>query len=160
MYPVLMNAIKAFEDEVGKLNSARSVGSFRKLEVTVLGQQGLLIRQAQFPTLPLLATTDFDAHLKGEPPLEDIFKNKLKDIGLTYDEKSEYIWLPEETEYEEVYNSDLIVVRSPLPIYLIVSKALKAKEKNRALVTAAINEFGESLISLLVKYKVNIDYFL
>lgn len=160
MLKLLKGIIENFENEVQKLNADRRIGPLRKLKVTILGQQGLLIRQDSLIGLQLLATTDFDGLLQGEPPLEDIFKRLLREEGLTYDEQSHYIWLPEETKSEIIYDSDLIEVKSPFPIYLIVSKAAKAPEKNKQLVIDAINEFGDPLISLLEKYEVNINYFL
>jgi hypothetical protein len=62
--------------------------------------------------------------------------------------------------YEELYDSTTIQVTSPQPVYLIVSKAVKAPEKNKQLVIDSISEFGESLIELLEKYGAEIDYFL
>lgn len=162
MDEMLSRVVQTFETRVARLNADRSTGSFRRLEVRVLGQQGLLIRRASLPDLGLAATTDFDAIIKEEPPLGGIFKNLLRDEGLTYDEQSGYIWLPEEVTYEVVYESPSIRIDSPLPIYLIVSKAVKAPEKNRQLVAAAIaeDEFGEQLLALLEKYEVDINAFI
>lgn len=159
MDEVLTNVIKAYEKEVKKLTKNRSIPFVNKLKVTVLGQQGLLIRRDKMKNVPLVATNDFDANLKGEPPLEDIFKNKLRKFGLTYDEKSNFIWMPDETKYESIYESDLIFLESPHPIYLIANKALHAPVKNKPLVIAAIAEYGEELITLLEKYKVDLSYF-
>ena len=77
------------------------------------------MRSDSLPNLKLLATTDFDGLLRGEVPTEDIFKVCLRDAGLTYDEQSEYIWLPDETSYEELYDSKTIRVTSPQPVYLV-----------------------------------------
>ena len=141
----LFDSINRFETIVEKLNQDRSVGPFRRLRVTVLGQHGLLIQKDKLSNIDLLATNDFDAFLNGEPPLEDIFKKTLRENGLTYDEKSEYIWLPEETRYSVIYESESIIVESPLPIYLIVSKAVKAPLKNKQLVSVCPeNRFSES----------------
>jgi hypothetical protein len=107
-----------------------------------------------------VATVDFDEHLIGEPPLEDLFKKVLREHGLSYDEQSRYIWLPKETEYETLYSSEILLVTSPLPIYLIVSKAVKAPEKNKSLVRDAIVMYGDELLHLLEKYEVPIHFFL
>jgi hypothetical protein len=160
MDDILRNVIFAYEKEVRKLNKSRSSPFENKLKVTVLGQQGLLIRKDKMKNLHLVMTTDFDGNLRGEPPLGDIFKKKLKEFGLTYDEKSQYIWLPDETEYEGIYESDVIFLDSPLPIYLITSKALKAPEKNKQLVISAIEEYGEDLLKLFDKYKVDMTKFI
>lgn len=160
MDDTLNQVIAKFEAEIKRLNAARSIAPFRKFHLTILGQHALLIRRESLPNLRLLATTDFDALLNGEPPLEDIFKRLLKDAGLIYDNDSEYIWLPDETKYETLYQSDYIKVDSPLPIYLIVSKALKAPEKNKQLVIQAIAEFGDELLKLMEKYKVDLNYFI
>lgn len=75
-------------------------------------------------------------------------------------EDSQYIWLPEETKYEQIYKSEYLEIISPLPIYLIVSKACKAPEKNKVLVLQAIDEYQDELLELLEKYQVDIAYFL
>lgn len=160
MENVFFQVIHAYEAKGAKLNKERASGPLSKLLVTVLGQQGLLVRSDSLPNLKLLATTDFDGLLRGEVPTEDIFKACLREAGLTYDEQSEYIWLPDETSDEELYDSKTIRVTSPQPVYLIVSKAVKAPEKNKQLVIDSISEFGESLIELLEKYGADIDYFL
>ena len=89
MDSILERVIENFEKRVQQMNTARSAGAFRKLKVTVLGQQGLLLRRQSLTKLRLLATTDFDGLLNGEPPLEDIFKLLLREEGLTYDEHSQ-----------------------------------------------------------------------
>lgn len=160
MKSMLSNLIARFEEAVRRLNVGRSIGPFRKFEVTVLGQQGLLIRQETLPNLRLLATTDFDAFLSAEPPLDDLFKRLLREEGLIYDEQSQYVWLPEETTFELIYDSDSIRVLSPLPLYLIVSKAVKAPQKNKQLVTSAIVQFGDELLRLFEKYHVDVEQFL
>ncbi len=160
MSEFLKNIISKFEDRVGKLNSGRHAGPYSALKVTVLGQQALLLRQEYLKNFSLIATNDFDGLLNGEIPLEDIFKAILREEGLTYDEDSEYIWLPAETEYELIYKSEYIEIVSPYPIYLIVSKALKASEKNKALVIQAMQEFTDDLLQLFEKYNVDVEYFL
>jgi len=160
MIDELERVVKRFEVEVSKLNQDRRAGPFGTLKVRVLGQQALLIRRASLSGLRLLATTDFDAVLNGEPPLEDIFKRFLREEGLTYDEQSPLIWLPEETKCETIYKSEIIEVEGPLPIYLIVSKAVKAPEKNKLLVTQAIEVFGDEFLGMLEKYGADINYFI
>lgn len=159
MYDILERVISKFENEVKAQNEVRHSGPFRRMKIAILGQQALLVRRETLPKLKLLATNDFDGLLNGEPPLEDIFKRILKEEGLTYDEQSRYIWLPDETGYELIYQSDFVEVDSPAPIYLIVSKAVKAPEKNKQLVREAIEQFGDDLLGLLEKYKVNLNYF-
>ena len=159
MDPMLKRIVEKFEREVRKLNGNRSGEPYRSLHVTVLGQQALLIRRENLRGLSLLATTDFDAYLKGEPPLEDVFKRLLREEGLSYDEKSEYIWLPEETTYETMYESSYVTIVSPLPIFLLTSKAKMAPERNKQLVADAIVEFGEPLLRLFEKHGVDIDNF-
>ncbi len=155
----LERVISKFEAEIQKLNAVRSLGPHKPLRVTILGQQGLLIRRESLSNLTLLATTDFDARLDGEVPLADVFKRLLREEGISYDNDSDYIWLPEETKYETIYETKFILVDSPLPIYLIVSKAVKAPEKNKQLVTDAIVEFGDELLTLLQRYEADINYF-
>jgi hypothetical protein len=160
MDPLLQRILLSFESRVREYNKTRYEGPAPQLQVTVLGQQGLLIRRESLPALTLLATTDFDALLNGQPPLGDIFKRCIRDEGLSYDEQSIYIWLPEETQYEALYESDFISVKSPQPIYLILSKARYAPEKNRQLVAEAIVQFGETLLELMDKHGVDAEFFL
>lgn len=152
--------IVAFEKTARKLKKERLTKPLEKLKVTVPGQQGLLIRRESLPGLTLIATNDFDGHLNGEPPLENVFKRSLRDDGLAYDKDSPYIWLPEETEHEVVYNSEFMIIDSPLPKYLLVSKAKYAPEKNRQLIVDAIIDLGDEFLALMEKHGVDIGSFI
>lgn len=145
--------ITEYELRVRKLNAKEHRTSFEATRHSV--------RPARVVTgLHLVATSDFDGLLRGEVPTADIFKVCVQKAGFTYDEQSEFIWLPEETEYEVLYESELLMMDSPKPIYLIVSKAVKAREKNRQLIIDAIATFDDQLFELLEKYEVDLEFFL
>ena len=158
MDAIIERVIKRYEESVREQNKTRH-SLYGQLSIVILGQQGLLVRKAELSGLNLLATTDFDALLKGEPPLEDVFKRFLREEGISYDEESIYIWLPDETRYELLYESKEVKVESPYPIYLIVSKAVKAPRKNKQLVIDAISKYGDELLILMERYNVDPERF-
>lgn len=163
MLEMYQRVIADFEARVAQLNLTRMNNvPCRPLEVIILGQQALLVQHKKLAGLTLLATTDFDAQLRGEVPLEDIFKNCLRECGITYDEESHMIWMPAETKYEQLYESEYLSVMVPLPVYLLLSKAKYAKKKNRQLIVEAIADdtLSDELLELMDMYDVDVEYFL
>lgn len=141
--------------EIEKLNSARSIEGlprFEQFRVTVLGQFSLFLNQYSFENLPLALTVDFDALIVGDWILKKEFKDRIKKLGFVYDELSEEIWVAENSEYDVVYESENILVKSIQPLYCLLSKAIKAPEKNRILIKEAKLVYKKELTNLIEKY--------
>lgn len=157
MNNVLQRIIAEYESEIGKLEGIRSTGdgyeTYPQLSVTLLGQFSLIVQTEFASKVTLVATQDLDAWLKGNSVPRDIFKVAVLRHGLRYDEQSDLIWMPpNQSERRLLYESETIKVEAFDPLLVIVSKAIKAPEKNRQLVLEAIGIFKEELIEEIVRY--------
>ncbi len=139
---------------------AAGLPSLGLLEVLLLGQLSLFFDAAAKENLQLWATQDLDAHIKGDWLACRVFKKACEEIGFKYDELSSEIWIPPEAKYRTLHQSPLLNVTSPEAIYILLSKAVKAREKNRDLVFSGLIYYGDPFAKLLRKYKVDLDYFL
>jgi len=62
----------------------------------------------------------------------------LKKYGLIYDGDSKLIWIPPGAKFEILFDLKNVVVKSIDPESALVSKAVKAPEKNKQLIREAI----------------------
>ena len=110
-----------------------------KCEVKLLGQMSLLANTKVVATLSLVGTVDMDAKLE---KMDHAIKRKmielLKANNLVYDEDSEKIWLPTGSRFETLFKLKTLKVSIVDPESALVSKAVKAKEKNKLLIQEAI----------------------
>ena len=109
-----------------------------KVEVRLLGQMSLLVNQEAAATLSLAQTADLDAFLLIDSFVKDEFKKILAEEGLVYDEDSHLIWIPEGAHFDKVFSFQNILVLSVDPESALVSKAVKAPQKNKQLIREAI----------------------
>jgi len=129
-------------------------------KITILGQMGLLIDSEVVISLSPMATIDLDAWIKADIQIITKIKELLNEDGLFLDELSNEIWLPKEYETDIFFTSDRITCLKVKPLYLLVSKAIKAKEKNRVLVKEAMGIYRDELVDLIVKYGGDPMYFI
>jgi hypothetical protein len=107
-------------------------------EIRLLGQMSLLANESVSARIHLAETGDMDALLRAEYVFLRELKPLLRENGFIYDESSEEIWIPEGAHFEELFDfPNLRVVRLDAESAL-VSKAVKAADKNRVLVREAI----------------------
>jgi hypothetical protein len=155
--------IEKLEVQIGELNRVRiENGDFRlpKAKIVLLGQFSLLANPRISAQLHIPATMDVDARIEANHQIKEAFLKILDSEGLHYDEDSGLVWIPPKSTFETIYESTTVEVTAISPIYGILSKAIKAKEKNRLLVQEAIGIFGESLVKLIVKYGGDPEYFI
>lgn len=131
-----------------------------KVELKVLGQMALFANEYASASLDLVQTKDLDAIIEGDWVVRSMFKETLRHHGLVYDDLSDEIWIPPEATFDEYYNSSLLRVLVLSPLYVLVSKAVKAPEKNKQLITQAISVWGESLIEKIEEYGQDVGIFL
>jgi hypothetical protein len=115
-----------------------------KARVQLLGQISLLANQRVSSILSLVQTGDMDALLMMDQIVKEEFKIILAKQGLVYDEDSYLIWVPPGAKFEIMFDLPHLVVESIDPESALVSKAVKAPEKNKQLIREAIasNEFA------------------
>jgi hypothetical protein len=129
------------------------------IEVQVLGQTSLLMDNVIPSKISLTRTNDLDALVKGRSLELVIFRKVLKSNGLVLDELSSDIWIPKGASFVPYYDSSAVKVSYLDPISALVSKAVKAKEKNRVLISDALVVLGESLASKIRSNGGDIGYF-
>jgi hypothetical protein len=136
-----------------------SVMSDNKIEINVLGQMSLLMNEEVSSKIRLAYTKDVDALLKGKWGETQVFRDVLKSNGLAFDELSTEIWIPKDSNFIQYYDSTWVKVSHLDPISAITSKAIKAKEKNKHLVSDALKLFGDVLASKIISNGGDITYF-
>lgn len=109
-----------------------------RAKVQLLGQMSPLANDKVSPILSLAQTGDLDAFLVMDHIVKVELGKILKKHGLIYDEDSSLIWIPPGAQFESLFDLDHVVVESIDPESALVSKAIKAPEKNKQLIREAI----------------------
>ena len=165
MLTISLQLINKLQQNLTNLNDAASKDgalSPGMLEIKILGQMSLIFNQKheKLKLLPIVATKDFDALIKGSWSTQHILRETLKEFGLYYDELSPEIWIVPGTIFHEAYRSNNLTVKVQDPLYTLTCKAIKAPEKNKELIYSAITTYGEELINLIQNFGGDINYFL
>ena len=159
---LLDEILAELEQAIERLNEERERDGMLRLskaQIKVLGQFSLLADEQFSASISLAATIDLDAIIEGEWIIEEELRKILKNKGLVFDELSREIWIPEGSKFLPYYESNRIKCMYLDPFAVIVSKAVKAREKNRLLVRDAIDFYGERLSREIRKYNVDTEYF-
>ncbi len=123
--------------------------ALKKSKVLILGQTSLLLDKKLSVRLGLLQTADLDAKLDMEYFVKQKLKELLKEKGLIYDEDSDKIFIPKDSRELDIFDFKNVAVARLDSESVIVSKAVKAPEKNRQLIQSSVVETGlfKTLIS-------------
>ncbi|OFZ30438.1 MAG: hypothetical protein A2622_08520 [Bdellovibrionales bacterium RIFCSPHIGHO2_01_FULL_40_29] len=136
------------ENKRRRLSGARFIPHAR---IEILGQTSLLIQPELTVKLTLAQTGDLDAQLLADHFVKKNLKEILPDYGFIYDEDSYLIFIPEGSHFSTFLNLTMIEVVVIDPESALVSKAVKAPEKNIQLIRQAIaSEEYPNLISRIV----------
>lgn len=146
-------------DAANKEREEMGAAPFKKSEITVLGQMSLMMDKEASKLLPLAATADLDALIKGDSIARTQLQSIIKAKGLVLDDLSTEVWIPKGAKFIKYYDSDLLKVSYLDPLSALTSKAIKAKEKNRVLITEALKHYGDKLKSKITENGGSIDYF-
>ena len=109
-----------------------------KAKVQLLGQMSLLSNERASAILHLAQTGDLDAFLTMENLVKKELTIALKKYGLIYDEDSPLIWIPPQSKFSVLFDFKRIKVEAIDPESALVSKAVKAPDKNLQLIREAI----------------------
>jgi hypothetical protein len=117
----------------------------------VLGQTALIEAKLD---LELAATMDVDA-------VAQTFNEILSATGQHWDPHSGEIWMPPETQYSSLFLGQYVEALLARPEYVLISKALKARDKNRNLIIEYLAKSpSELFLGLAQKYQVDLEWFL
>lgn len=126
----------------------------RACEFKIVGQTALL--QASLG-LSIAATADVDAFTDAEYVVKVKLNELLRVVGLELDPLSDEIWMPKETRYTPFFKGVMVEASRAEPVHVLVSKALKAPEKNKTLLRAYLaGEPTPEFFELCEKYKVDL----
>ena len=160
----LQKVFEALDRRIVELNAERAeFGGIRipRVEVKILGQMSLLLNESVSALIELAETGDLDAFLTAEFAVIRELRKLLKDEGLVYDDLSSEIWLPPNSRFEPLFDLDNVLVTRVDAESALISKAIKAREKNRILIQEAIaSEVFPNLVSGIEKNGGSLSYFL
>lgn len=136
---------KELNDRIVRINQERTSEGGRtvpRAKVQLLGQISLLINEKAAMVLSLAQTGDMDAFLRMEHVVRKELDELLEKRGLVYDQDSHLIWIPPKSKFELLFDFEHVLVESIDPESALVSKAVKAPEKNKQLIREAIASDG------------------
>jgi hypothetical protein len=137
----LIKIFNTLNDQIIAENNERRESGSRlivKSKIHVLGQTSLLIQPELTAKLSLAQTGDLDALLEAENFVKETLKKILSENGFVYDEDSPYIFIPTKTKYSNFLMLPSLEVIVIDPESALVSKAVRAPEKNKFLIRQAI----------------------
>jgi hypothetical protein len=155
---MLGHVFKALDEWIVDHNSRsfdEGLQRIKSVEFKIVGQSALL--EADLG-ITLANTSDVDAYTQMDYMVRQELNRLLAQIGKTYDDLSEHIWMPAETEYFSIYSGTYVEALVAKPEYVLISKALKSKEKN-ALLLKRYKASGTSEVfdTLAKKYGIIIE---
>jgi hypothetical protein len=128
--------------------------SFPKCEFKIVGQAALMEAMLK---IEFAATVDVDAMTNASYEVIAKFDQLLKANGLELDPLSGEIWMPAETIYVDLYEGAWVLAQRAEPEYIMVSKAVKAPQKNKILLGRYIAARPpQQFFKLCEKYNVNL----
>lgn len=137
--------------------SEEGVRTLPRCRIRVLGQTALLEAETD---LPLAATKDVDVYADYEHALQVKFEELLRARGKLLDPLGHEAWMPKETKYLTIFNGSYVTGQIANPEYVLLSKALKAPEKNRALMVEYLaRDPSEVFLQLAEKYQLDLEQF-
>ncbi|MGE0526724.1 MAG: hypothetical protein AB7G93_01980 [Bdellovibrionales bacterium] len=134
----------------------------RPVEVRILGQVTLLANEMAAQVLPLQMTNDLDVVIEqAQGFITKVLKEEiLPRYGLELDSDSSLVWIPSGSAFEPFWDSRYVHVKLLDPESALVSKAVKAKEKNKVLIVDAIaSERFPNLVRRIQENGGDLEYF-
>ncbi len=157
----LFQELNASIEEINRERHEKKLSAVSKSKVRLLGQISLLSNEKASAILTLAQTGDMDAYLIMDHIVKEELKKVLKKYRLIYDEDSYLIWIPEDAKFNRIFDFNQIVIESIDPESALVSKAVKAPEKNKQLIREAIasSEFP-NLVDRILKNGGKLENFI
>lgn len=159
---VFEKLIRELDEWVERANRgalAEGMAPVRPCTIRLLGQMALL--EAAALSLTLVATQDVDVYADFDWAVRKELERMLERDGRVLDPLGHEVWMPEETEYDLVFDGRWVRGFVAQPDFVLLSKALKAPEKNQPLIvellaTGASTRFYE----LAERYELDLEQFL
>jgi hypothetical protein len=159
----LLEIFQELDRKISTMNQERDrdgAPQLSRAKIRLLGQMSLLVVEKLSVTLSLAQTGDLDALLTMEYVVKEELKRLLKKHGLVYDEDSYLIWVPPQSQFNLFYDSKNVLVESIDPESALVSKALKAPDKNKQLIQDAIaSDAFPGLVDRILENGGDLEFF-
>lgn len=159
-----MEIFNKLNDQLEADNAERREESSRLIQkalIKILGQTSLLIQPELTYQLSLVQTGDLDAKLDAEHAVKTRLKEILPEYKFIYDEDSEMVFIPDGSSFAEFVDLSMVKVLVIDPESALVSKAVKAPDKNRQLIREAIASGDyKNLIDRIIKEGGNLKNFI
>lgn len=127
--------------------------TIKVIDQTALIEAGLKIQ--------LAATMDVDFSQQLHGIVREKLAQFLSEYGKQIDPVGHEAWMPEETEYVEIYLGKFVDCLIAKPEYVLISKAMMASTKNKNLIIEYLGTSPTPLFfKLATKYEVNLEEFL
>ena len=158
MLKEVFGKLDAWITKENRARGARSVALLPKVQIRVIGQTALIEANLK---LEIVATMDVDLMDQIEHTIGQQFEELLKAFGKTVDPVGHEAWMPQETEYHEIFKGDWLIGSLAKPVFIVLSKAKFAPEKNRNLIVdyLASDDLDVLIFDLAEKYSVDLDLF-
>ncbi|MEY4579816.1 MAG: hypothetical protein RL701_4519, partial [Pseudomonadota bacterium] len=131
--------------------------SLKPCTIKVLGQTALL--EANVP-LKLKLTMDVDVYANLEWVVQVEFRRLLAMQGRQLDPVGHEIWMPSETQYNNLFVGKYVTMLVADFESVLVSKALKAPEKNRDLVAQYLSRGASPrFVAMAQRYNIDLEKF-
>lgn len=126
-------------------------------DIRILGQTALLEAQLD---LTLALTQDVDVFANYNSEIKVQFEVLLKKQGKILDPDSHLIWMPKETQYQKIFSGVAVTGYLAQPEYVLISKGIKAPQKNTNLIVEYLAKKPSKLFfELAQRYKLDLDQF-
>ncbi len=157
---ILVQLFRALDQWVAKGNvRARAEGTlpYERCTIRVLGQAAL---SAADLDLTLTITQELDAYADFEWAVQQELERLLAKEGKVLNPHGREVWMPRETRYGPFYEGRHVEVLVADADAVLISKAFKAPEKNKALITEYLAKgASERFFELAQKYEVDLEQF-
>jgi hypothetical protein len=144
--------------EQNRLCRQEGAALLKPCTIKVLGQAALL--EANLG-IALAVTNDVDVRADYEWSIERTFEQLLAEAGRALDPSGHEAWMPRETRYNDHFRGHFVHLLLAEPEAILLSKALKAPDKNRVLITEYLARgASERFLDLAEKYGLDLEQFL
>jgi hypothetical protein len=161
MKELLLEVFKSVDQAVEEENLRRRKDGMlplRRSMVVLLGQMSLLVDVKVSAILALAQTGDMDAKLDMDFFVKQQLQKFLAQKGLIYDEDSDKIFIPKNSRELGLFEFKNVLVRRLDPESVLVSKGVKAPDKNRPLLQdATASEVFPNMLSRIEEEGGDLD---
>ncbi len=129
-----------------------------RVDIRIVGQTALLEANLH---IYVAATIDVDTKNQIEYSVRKKFSELLEVRGKILDPVGHEAWMPDETEYRQIFDGSNLSGYIAEPVFVILSKAKKAPVKNKDLIAEylASVDLDQRIFQLARKYQVDLDAF-